>query len=54
VDAGGVDDRRGAQAQSAAAAVGDDSWTRGSAADRERWYTTGFTTGDLRSCDTFA
>jgi uncharacterized protein len=55
------------QAQAAAAAVGDDriqrgsgvrvdpeSWTHGSAADRERWYTTGFTSGDLRSCDTFA
>jgi len=54
------------QAQNAAAAVGDDrlqqeagqrvdpeSWTHGSASDRQRWYTTGFTSGDLDSCDTF-
>ena len=55
------------QAQNAAAAVGDDrieqeagqrvdpeSWTHGSASDRQRWYTTGFTSGDIDACDTFA
>jgi uncharacterized protein len=54
------------QAQNAAAAVGDDriqqqtgqrvnpeSWTHGSASDRQRWYTIGFTDGDINACDTF-
>jgi predicted metalloprotease len=51
----------------AAAAVGDDSiqkasqgyvvpdaFTHGSAAQRARWFRQGFTTGDPRSCNTFA
>lgn len=50
----------------AAAAVGDDSiqestgmevdqesWTHGSAASRQRWFTVGLDGGDHRACDTF-
>jgi uncharacterized protein len=51
----------------AAAAVGDDriqqeteghvspdSFTHGTAAQRQRWFTTGYNTGNMRSCNTFA
>jgi predicted metalloprotease len=55
------------EALKAASGVGDDSiqkrsqgyvvpesFTHGSAADRMKWFTRGFQTGDLRQCNTFA
>jgi hypothetical protein len=30
-----------------------DSFTHGSAAQRQRWFKTGFASGDMKSCDTF-
>ncbi len=34
--------------------VNEEEWTHGSAAERVRWFTTGFESGSLDSCDTFS
>jgi len=34
--------------------VDQDTFTHGSSEQRQRWFTTGYTTGDARQCDTFA
>jgi predicted metalloprotease len=31
-----------------------ESFTHGSSAQRQRWFTTGWQTGSVKSCDTFA
>ena len=62
-----LSDKDIADALSAASSVGDDriqkqatgrinpeQWTHGSSAERQKWFTVGYQTGDPNKCDTFA
>jgi len=62
-----LSDKDIADALSAASSVGDDriqkeatgrinpeQWTHGSSAERQKWFTVGYQTGDIKRCDTFA
>ncbi len=40
--------------QRAQGSVNPEQWTHGSAAEREKWFMTGYSSGNLARCDTFS